>query len=1263
MIKDLSERLRTRMESGDPAVMLDAETLSLARNLGETLTRDYRKVPPVDFVEALSVLVAAHWARYQLLPEGQDQSDLEACLKWSAALLPIAPHLIPQPVRAYLADSDTSAGVGASQVAARADALRNDYQRTGNIQLLQNVITLLREAVDATPPGHPQRPRYLTSLGSALRTRYERLGQLADLDQAITVGRELVAAIPAGQPGRPGCLSGLGSELQIRFGHSGQLADLDQAITLSRAVAATPANHPDRPETLSLLGIALRTRFERTGQQADLDRAITVGQEAVDVTPVGHSARPGSQSNLGNALWARFGRTGQPADLDQAITLFREVVAGTPAGQPARPARLSNLGAALQARFGRTGQLADLDQAITLYREAVDATPAGQPARSAMLSNLGAALRTRFERAGQPTDLDEAIAANRDAVDATSLGHPSRPGRLSNLGNALHARFGRTGQPADLDEAITVDREAVAAIPVGHPDRPGRLSSLGNVLQARFGRTGQLADLDEAITLFRDAVNVAPADQPGRPMYLANLGGALQIRFGRSRRQADLDDAIAASREAVAATPPGHPDRPMMLSNLGAALQTRFERAGQPTDLDEAIAADHEAVAATPPGHPARPTMLSNLGGALWSQFGISGQLADVDRTITAVREAIDATQADHPNRSKYLSNLGKALQTRFGHTGHRADLDQALEAFREGARVLTASPEQRVAAAQRWGQCALLAGNPGSAVAGYTTAVELLPVMAWHGLDQPTREHHLREWAGLASDAAAAAVAADHQARAVELLETGRSVLWTGASHLRQDLAALRDRAPDLTAVLERSRAILNEPSTTLIHDPDTAGDVDQVQRVEQQMLEERRQAARDWDAAVDQIRQIEGFENFLRPVPFTELRAAASGGPVVIVNISGHASHALIVTQATGPAPDDSVVVVALPAAPMDTVIDQADNLLGALNRAGDPTVDWQTKEDDRHVVFNVLAWCWQAIAEPVLTALGHTHMPQEEIEEWPRVWWSPTGPAAVLPLHAAGRHPRTTTQYRAMGEAAALADSVAGRVTSSYTPTVAALARARARAAPGRVRQLAVGVPEAPAYVPRASSLPAVLDELQVLAAYLSTPEHATHLLGPTATQQAVLTALPDHSWLHLSCHGIQHPADAALSAFLLHDQPLTLADLAALNLRETDLAYLSACQTATGDLRLLDEALHLAGALQLIGYRHVLATLWSIADAAAPAMADITYAHLLHPDPDHPNPADQPEAARASCALHHAVTYLRQAAPDEPLLWAPYIHLGP
>ena len=655
--------------------------------------------------------------------------------------------------------------------------------------------------------------------------------------------------------------------------------------------------------------------------------------------------------------------------------------------------------------------------------------------------------------------------------------------------------------------------------------------------------------------------------------------------------------------------------------------------------------------------------MLSSLGAALGTPSGRTGQQADLDQAITRLTEAVDATPADHPDRPRYLSNLGVTLEARFGRTGQQADLDQALELFREGAGIPTGAPVRRLAAARRWGQCALLAGNSGSAVEGYTVAIELLPLVAWHGLDQATREHHLWEWAGLASDAAAAAVAAGHPTRAVELLEAGRSMLWTQALHLRQDLTALQERAPGLAAVLEASRVVLNTSFTSLIYDPDAGGDVGQVQAAEQQMLEERRQAAQNWDAAVDQIRRIEGFEHFLGPVPFADLRAAAAKGPVVIVNISRHGSHALIVTPAAAPRSGPAVLVVDLPDAPIDTVTNQASTLLGALRRTGDPATNWQAEEDDRHAVFKILAWSWQAITERVLTVLGHTHTPRERIEDWPRVWWCPTGPATVLPLHAAGRHPRTATQYAAMGERAAVADSVAGRVISSYTPTLTTLTQARTRPAPGRVRQLAVGVSEAPNYAAGASPLPAVTAELQVVARYLTPPEDATHLIGRTATHQAVLEALPGHSWLHLSCHGVQHPADASRSAFLLHDQPLTLADLAALNLRGIDLAYLSACQTAAGDVRLLDEALHLAGALQLVGYRHVLATLWSISDAAAPAMADIAYAHLRYPDPDHPNPSDRPQSARAPYALHYALTRLRQAYPDEPMLWGPYIHLGP
>lgn len=100
---------------------------------------------------------------------------------------------------------------------------------------------------------------------------------------------------------------------------------------------------------------------------------------------------------------------------------------------------------------------------------------------------------------------------------------------------------------------------------------------------------------------------------------------------------------------------------------------------------------------------------------------------------------------------------------------------------------------------------------------------------------------------------------------------------------------------------------------------------------------------------------------------------------------------------------------------------------------------------------------------------------------------------------------------------------------------------------------------------------------------------------------------------------------------------------------------ELAFLSACQTATGSTQAPDEAIHLAAAIQLLGYRHVIATLWSIYDSPAPDIADTVYAALTA--------TGRPDANYAAHALHHAVTALRAKYPTEPLAWAPYLHTGP
>ncbi len=76
-------------------------------------------------------------------------------------------------------------------------------------------------------------------------------------------------------------------------------------------------------------------------------------------------------------------------------------------------------------------------------------------------------------------------------------------------------------------------------------------------------------------------------------------------------------------------------------------------------------------------------------------------------------------------------------------------------------------------------------------------------------------------------------------------------------------------------------------------------------------------------------------------------------------------------------------------------------------------------------------------------------------------PQICWCTTGPATVLPLHAAGEH-------------ASSGKAVSDRVISSYTPTLGTLIRARARPAPPRPKVLIVGVPDAPTPHPSLASL---------------------------------------------------------------------------------------------------------------------------------------------------------------------------------------------
>jgi CHAT domain-containing protein len=272
-------------------------------------------------------------------------------------------------------------------------------------------------------------------------------------------------------------------------------------------------------------------------------------------------------------------------------------------------------------------------------------------------------------------------------------------------------------------------------------------------------------------------------------------------------------------------------------------------------------------------------------------------------------------------------------------------------------------------------------------------------------------------------------------------------------------------------------------------------------------------------------------------------------------------------------------------------------------------------------------VLAWLWDVIAQPVLTRLD---LPAGAL---PRLWWLPTGPLTVLPLHAAGDYDSAGNHY-----------GVPDLAISSTVPTLRSLAAAAARPVDPTVTAVAIAVPETDGAPP----LPNAEVEARMIAATI--PGSTTTLIGPQATRAAVRAALSQASIAHFACHASSEFADPSASGLALSDGRLSVLDLTALQVAGARLAYLSACETASGGA-LVDEAIHLSSAFQLAGYRHVIGTLWPIADDLAEQFARSIYTDIAtHPDD-------------VAAAVHRATIQIRRKYPRNPHAWAAHLHLGP
>ncbi|KAJ7465640.1 CHAT domain-containing protein [Mycena latifolia] len=552
---------------------------------------------------------------------------------------------------------------------------------------------------------------------------------------------------------------------------------------------------------------------------------------------------------------------------------------------------------------------------------------------------------------------------------------------------------------------------------------------------------------------------------------------------------------------------------------------------------------------------------------------------------------------------------------------------------YSRAASSPTGSAKTRFQASQLWAHYAHSYKHP-SLLHAYTTAVELVPQVAWLGLSISDRHHQLLKAGQLVRDAASAAIDAHEYSKAVEWLEQGRSVIWGQFLSLRTPGDDLQMLHPKLAAELVSISNLLETSSTRNGTDP--AG-VSLSQSFEATVRQYHDLADRR-DSLLQQIRGLAGFERFLLPKLISELSHAANIGPVVLLNTSRFHCDALILM----PGLEDEVMHVPLP----DFTLDQVQHLteaLGSLVRGAARSERLDGFREGGLLPDEEFSWIlsvlWMKIVKPVLNQLTLTDLG--------RIWWCPTGPLAFLPIHAAGLY----------GQEAAFGTKLSDFLISSYTPSLSALIKCLCTKQESHhgLQLLAVSQPSAFGQ----NLIPGTMKEISSIEHLAQGVIPVLRLEQDMASVENVQNGMRTSHWAHFACHGIQDIFNPTNSALLLAgDSKLALSDIIQLQLPHADLAFLSACQTATGSKHLEDEAVHLTAGMLLAGYRGVIETMWSMMDDDGPRITSDVYTHLFKTSPL--------DSTRAAEALHLAVQKLRDSdragGAKSFSRWVPFIHVG-
>ncbi|KAF3927995.1 hypothetical protein AA313_de0200362 [Arthrobotrys entomopaga] len=1113
-------------------------------------------------------------------------------------------------------------------------AKRYENHVSADIQDLEQAITCTTEAVNLTPTDSPKRLIWLHYLGDQLNEKFKKTGDLETNALAQKSFNEALDIVGSDMDFRGILLISLAEVIISRFKITKDLSDVGNAVLyIKESLNFSKLDDICRQTCINALGRVARSTIPTPRSREDLDSFITVLETLIEFGLYWHDNTELTIRALAVRIMDRYELAHMIEDLRRLIEIA-ELFMGLdePEDEKSladREGVLIVILALIDDIIAEDGQLdpseKDLFKAkasqLEIHLELIDPRE--------RLENL-VEWYSRIDQRIPYLQTSQAVRATNKIIELCQKGlqmtvnqdvYTKQMFFLVSIAHAYYNRYRLLRDPNDLKSATEYIDLALTVVPVDDPNREHLLSDLINVSASRFMSSRDLTDLDRAIDLIHTYSGSIKEEKLVLHLKV-NLFSILVHRMGITESMSDVTEAVKIAKDYLGTAPPDNAyryiileqyialqalllsdqteayqdfinemeslskittrpeQREFYLAGLGQAYFHRYASTGALEDLEKSIAFFTEGTEYFNKDPAMSIFSYHRLSEGLYRRFELSQDMEDLNKAIDFVENSLKYIPSyDHP-RYDCLYSLGAYYRERYMWQGEKTDEEKAKYCLRAAVNGTNATHITRIRAIQALSSMLWASGEAKEAATILKSALDLISGLSPRSLNVADRQNVVKKFSGLATRATAAMLE-NYEApfEVLKYLELGRGLFASLMLEMNSDIKELKEQYPDLAARFELVQQYLTS-NNDIVSPSFLFGTFESAALIER-TRRDYRNASRQFDEILQDIRAKPGFENFLQPLTLDQIQATANPDPIVVINVDLLRSDAIII---------ESHRIRSIELVGLDPP--KVRKQLNILRRGNQEAWD-------------VLEWLWESIALPVLEELDITGPPKDG--KWPRIWWVPTGSLSQLPLHAAGRH------FSASGE------TVMDRVISSYSLSIRFLiyGRQRPQHPPGDARihcesekALLISMPE----TRNQSALQHARAEIDMLERLC--PSLGLEPINPPKQRAGVLAHLAACKVFHFAGHGHHDASDPSKSFLLLDDwemSPLSVKDFWDKNLRSNlpFLAYLSACSTGATSETYSDEGLNLINACQLSGFRHVIGTLWEVKDSYCVKVAQKFY----------------------------------------------------